>query len=612
MYSAAREKPITAVKNLQYGSALYNYYLDDYMSALSDLLVAEQQGGIQGHGDNPEIMEGGLALGYNMERYATEIFDRLLEENRSVDVRDAAWYFLAKLRYAKQEWSRAEVALNKISRKPAKTLREDAAALRINLYLKQEKPSEAASLLDDVKLTERWLPYFYFNVGSAFARQGDYVQAVQYFEFLAQEQYRAEEYKALYDKSMTAAGYSYLFQKAYPEAIEMFSRVRLTSSLSNRALLGYGWAAAEMGDYKEALKPWLHLSKSGLIDENNQEAMIAVPYAYEKLGSEGLALQYYQSAEFSFTDEIRKIDEVLVSLKNEELLDALKIQQQGQLDWLNFAEEQNLSPRLSYLVELFSRDQFQGSIQEFKDLLALQESLVAWQEKLTFYDDTIDERELSRAAKAEFLEASSLENRLEGMREKRKSLSLEIERVASEKDFFALATEDENDLIKRIQRSESNIEILKDTDPFIDEYEETLRRYKGLMLWQTSEAFGDRLWQSIKTLNQLDRGIGEANDSEKRVASLMQSAPDLDPYKSQISQAQSQVEDLLARIDLAIGSNETGLKLQVIDILASQRRRLSNYLAQSRLSVARLYDKENQAQQATPEKTDTEMPELSL
>ena len=376
----------------------------------------------------------------------------------------------------------------------------------------------------------------------------------------------------------------------------MFSRVRLTSSLSNRALLGYGWAAAEMGDYQEALKPWLHLSKSALIDENNQEAMIAVPYAYEKLGSEGLALQYYQSAEQSFAQEIRKIDEVLASLKNEELLVALKVKQQEKLDWLSFAEEQKLSPRLSYLVELFSRDQFQGSIQEFQDLLALQDSLVKWQEKLRFYSDTIDERALYRAEKAEYLQASSLDEKLVQMRAQRKALSLEIERVAVDRDFFALASDDENDLIQRIERSEKNIRVLKDSDPFIDEYEESLRRYKGLMLWQTSDAFGDRLWQSIKTLRQLDSEIEAANASEKRVTNLMASAPDLEPYTQRLGQAEEEVSDLLARIDKAISANENDLKGQVVAILDAQRRRLSNYLAQSRLSVARLYDKANQQQ----------------
>jgi hypothetical protein len=361
--------------------------------------------------------------------------------------------------------------------------------------------------------------------------------------------------------------------------------------------LGYGWAAAEMGNYEEALKPWLHLSKSALIDENNQEAMIAVPYAYEKLGSEGLALQYYQNAEDSFTEEIRKIDDVLISLKNEELLVALKIQQREKLDWLSFAEEQQLSPQLSYLVQLFSRDQFQGSIQEFQDLLAVQESLRVWQSKLAFYQETVEQRERSRAEKAEFLQASSLEDRLVGMRDSRKALSLEIERVAAERDFFALATDEENNLIKRITRSEKNIETLRDSDPFIDEYEETLRRYKGLMLWQTSEEFGDRLWQSIKTLNQLDSKIGEANASEDRVTKILAAAPDLDPYKARMTESQQKIDQLLARIDRAINNNESDLKDQVVGILNAQRARLFNYLAQSRLSVARLYDKANLKQQ---------------
>ncbi len=590
----AREKPLSAVADLRYGTALYEYYLDDYMSALTELLVAEQHGGIVGHGDNPEIMEAGLALGYNMERYASEIFERLLEQNRSQEVRDAAWFYLARLRYKNGDWQRSQEALERLSKKPVKSLRQDANALRINLLLKNNDTASAEQALKKLDLSERWLPYFYFNIGSALARERQFARAVEYFNRLAAEEYQREEYRALYDKAMTAAGYSYLFQQRYPEAMAQFARVRLSSALSNRALLGYGWAAAEMGDYQEALRPWLHLANSALIDENNQEAMIAVPYAYEQLGSDGLALSHYQKAEQSFSEEIDRINAVLNSLKSEELLTALEIEQRGELDWMSIAKQNQLSPRLAYLVSLFSRDSFQGSIQELQDLLALKANMELWQEKLAFYETMLDEREANRGAKAEFLQVAELEKRIEEMRAQRKALAFDIERIAADKDYFALASNEDIALIKRITRSQRNVELLRASDPFIDEYEEAVRRYNGLLLWQASESYGDRLWQAIKTLNQLDNSLQDVSDTQARVDKLMQAAPDLGPYRARLASANTSLEDLLAAIDALINRSEGDLKLLVMDLLQEQRSRLSNYLAQSRLSVARLYDKARQ------------------
>ena len=91
-----------------------------------------------------------------------------------------------------------------------------------------------------------------------------------------------QEELSLYDKAMTSAGYAYLLNKRYQEAIDQFSQVRLNSPVANRALLGYGWAAAESNNYSLALKPWTALSQRNLVDESAQEVLIALPYAYEK------------------------------------------------------------------------------------------------------------------------------------------------------------------------------------------------------------------------------------------------------------------------------------------------------------------------------------------
>ncbi len=599
--SAARDEAPTAVADLRYGVALYNYYLDDFMSAMTELLIAEERGGIEGHGDNPEIMEGGLAMGYAMERYASEIFDRLLEDNRSIEARDSAWLYLARLRYTHREWARVEEALDKLSEDPIKKVKENATALRINVVLKQDRPAEAAQILEDSKLARRWLPYFYFNIGSAFARIGDYESAVDYFSNFAnqsfQQEFQIEEQQALYDKAMTAAGFSYLFLKRYSEAKDYFSRVRLSSSLKNRALLGYGWAAVELGDYKEALKPWLHLANSPLIDENNQEALIAVPYAYEKMGAESLALENYQRAEASFIAEIKKIDEVLVSLQSEDLLGALKVEARGRIDWLAVAEEQQLSPRLTYLVRLFSQDRFQASIYELQDLLAIRDGLIEWQDKLAFYSDMVDSREAFRVEQAEFLQVSKLTDRITDMKAQRAAYAKKIEDIAAEKDFFALANVEDEELIKRARRTMKNVEALRESDPFIDEYEESSRRYHGLLLWQASEAYSDRLWHAIKKLNALDNAIQQVAQVESRVSEIMSQAPDLDPYRVKMDDASTKLMELNVRIDEVIRRNELDLRSEVAKVLGKQRVRLLNYLAQSRLSVARIYDKARNAQQ---------------
>ena len=184
------DEPLTAVADLRYGVALYHYYQGQYMNALAELLVAKKRGGIEGHGDNPEIMEGGFALAYGMEHYAGEIFERLLEQNRSVAARDAAWFYIARMRYLHTDWPAAQRAIDHISAKPAPKVADELIVLRVNLAIKQRQPAAAEQILQAGKPSRDWLPYVNFNLGSAWAREGNYDAAANYFNLLSKSQYR--------------------------------------------------------------------------------------------------------------------------------------------------------------------------------------------------------------------------------------------------------------------------------------------------------------------------------------------------------------------------------------------------------------------------------------
>jgi len=59
--------------------------------------------------------------------------------------------------------------------------------------------------------------------------------------------------------------------------------------LADRALLGYGWAASARQDYQAALSPWQTLGDKPTVNSSVRESLLAIPYAYENLGREGVA-----------------------------------------------------------------------------------------------------------------------------------------------------------------------------------------------------------------------------------------------------------------------------------------------------------------------------------
>ncbi|SMF11777.1 hypothetical protein SAMN02745866_00742 [Alteromonadaceae bacterium Bs31] len=594
-----KEKPLSSVADLRYGVALYHYHQTEYLDALTELLIAKERGGIQGHGDNPALMEGGFSLAYGLEKHAAGIFNEILAENVSEKGQVAAWFYLARMRYMRGDWNMSYSSIEELKKiaerekKSTQGIASDLDALKINLAIKQNDRLAAEKILKQKNIDQDWLPYLYFNLGSAAAREQDFDSAIRYYNKIAEKEYPDNEYRSLYDKAMTAAGYSYLLSGRHDSAMERFSRVRLDSPLSGRALLGYGWAAAEKDNYKEALKVWAHLSKASLVDENSQEALVAVPYAYEKLGLEGLALQRFKDAEQGFSEEIARLDSVINNLKGDTLLDALKIESPDGIDWLSYAEKNQLSPQLSYLIELFSREEFQMHIQQLRDLLGIQKNTWEWREKLGFYSAMLDYREQDRENKDALVAKNTLKNQINALKTERDRLALKIEEIAGAKDYFALASGDEADLIRRASRAKKLVQIpaLREDDPFIEDSDEAVRWYYGLLLWDAAENFSDRLWRAVKTLNALDDTLAEMQGNYESIESILNSAPDLQITREQIEFAQIELESQSADVDIAVMQAKEALRQQVVAVLAQQRARIQHYMAQSRLSVARLYDK---------------------
>ncbi|WP_019605638.1 tetratricopeptide repeat protein [Teredinibacter turnerae] len=594
---AEKDEPLTHVADLRYGVALYHYYQSEYLDGLTELLIAKERGGIQGHGDNPDIMEGGFALAYGLERYAADIFSDVLDGNVPENAQVAAWYYLARMRYMRGDWSGADYSLEQVAKiasrdkKSTRNIESDLSAQKINLLIKQDDFAGAEDELKRDKVDEDWLPYLQFNLASLAARQQNFADAIKYYKKLADKEFPTEEYRALYDKAMTAAGYCFLLTGEHRKAMRQFSKVRLESPLVGRALLGYGWAATEIGLYREALSAWQKLAQADLVDENSQEALMAVPYAYEKMSLDGIALQQYKIAVSGFEAEIARLDDVIANLSGDSLLEALEIESADGIDWLNYQEKNQLSPTSTYLVALYAREEFQMRIQQMRELLTLQKNNREWQSKMAFYSAMLDERAADRDNKSGLLAKDKLAWQISDLEDARKNLSQQIERIGAEKDYFALAQGDEADLIKRTTRSRARVPYLRDEDPFIEDSAEALRRYYGILLWQASEKFSDRLWRAVKTLNSLDSTIVELKKNYHAVEDILQSAPDLAPYRARINDAQVKLEAQSAEVDLAVAAAKADLRTQVVGTLSQQRDRIQSYLAQSRLSVARLYDK---------------------
>lgn len=614
----AAEKPKSEVADLRYGVALYHYYQQEYIPAISELMIADARDGIHGHNNNPELIAGGISLAFGMQKHAEELFSHLLEDtSRPQTVQDAAWFYLGKLQYARSDWAGAAVSFSRVSEKFNPDLLAEMRSLQINLQIKQNDVA-AFSLkkVEENKLAQ-WEPYALYNLGAANARAGDMKSAQEYFNKLTDLSFAdvksRNEYLALLDKTHTAIGYTHLHEKSYQAAIEEFRKVRLEGIESNQALLGYGWAAIAQEKYSDAIKPWQVLQQRSLLFPAAQEALLALPFAYEKLNAPGDALREYENAEKLFDQEINLVRDMRATLTAGELLTlvsgkAVSAQELKELEkknepgtltalitedgqnWLKLSNTSVIKTRSIYLRELFAQNDFQTTVLDLRDLLKLQQLLTDWQPKLIAYNELLQQKQTLRQQQEQQLSQQSLAQKQIDIQKERDQLLARISAIKANNDYMALADEKTRKSYVTVERSANTLERMKADGQDITEYEDRLWLSRGILMWRAAQDFPANLVALEKSAADMDIAISQIKSVRQNIEAITATGQDLQPFFSRIQQQQAQVESELKNLHGVIDVRAEKLRTKVDAQLEAHEKRLGRYLAQSHLAVARLYD----------------------
>lgn len=615
--ATAEDKPKTSVADLRYGVSLFHYYQQDHLSALTELMIADTRDGIKGHGDHPELITGGISLAFGMNDHAERLFYHLLQDSkRPQSVRDAAWFFLGKLHYTRGKWDDAEQSFARVSEEFSPRLTAEMNALRVNLQIRREQLVPIPLKQLNEKQLRDWSAYALYNMGAAYARSGNYKQARSYYRALIkipvpESSMARREHLALLDKTYTALGYSYLLEKSYSAAISEFIRVRLESPQAHRALLGYGWAALEQEQYAEAIKPWQVLQQRSLAYPEVQESLLALPFAFEKLGAPGEALAAYETAENLLLAEIQRLQEMRATLTQGELLTLIGSPPQSDellrapledsttltavvtsdgANWLKLDRTSIIKTRSAYLSELFAQNEFQADVLDLRDLLRLRELLQEWQPKLDIYTDLLYEKQALRAEREQQMTQQALREQQAQLAANYQQLAARLAQIDADADYMALADDNSRELYGMVERAQRHIDLQRRAGENTDEKQTRLTLFRGILLWEAAQEFPDRRWQLEKSRLLSERTLNELGATYDRIDQFTATHDDIQPFLTRIAQMQLDTRAQLAQTDAMIETRSAALRAQVDDHLERQQKRLNAYLAQAHLAVARLYD----------------------
>ncbi len=603
-HRAPESLPKQRVQDLHYGDVLFRFYSGDTWGALTSLEAYEHWQRMPHNEQDAQLLAGSLYLTLGMHNEAGRRFAGLLTDKVPVPLRNRAWFYLAKVWYARGYFDRSEQSLGNISGELAPDLEAERQHLLVNVLMRQQRFDEAATRLAHWQGPPDWMAYARFNLGVALVRQNRLAEADPVLTMVGTMDAAGSEMASLRDKANLALGYAWLQANNPAAARTALERVRLSGPYSTRALLGMGWAEAALGQYREALAPWTELHSRNLLDAAVQESYLAVPYAYGKLNANAQAAEFYESAIKSFDSEAQQIDTAVARIGEGHMTDDLlgTDSQSDQQGWFWQLKQLPDAPQSRYLYSLLADNDFQEGLKNYRDLSYMGGTLKGWDESMDAFRAMIDTRERAHAERlprADALLATDAPARLLAARAAVDSRLTAIETGA---DVAALGSPEERAQWAKVRALEAALADASGMDAGeLQTDRDKVRLMKGALYWRLDAQFKERSYAERRELRALDALLNEAQNRWVRVQRARSSVPsNTGEFEARIAALEQRIAQLKDRLAQSAQMQNQYLEQLASTALLEQKDRLAAYEVQARFALADIYDRASAPPPAAP------------
>ncbi len=590
-YAATAENEPIVVKDPQYGEVLFYFYQEDYFPAIVRLLAAQSQQQFVNHAEEAELLLGGLYLSYGHHLEAAAIFEKMLAGNVSTEIRNRTWFFLAKIWYQRGYFDKAQQAFGFVEGELPKNLRREALMLQAQMLIETGEYDRAVALLQNFDDKTEWASYARFNIGVALVRSGRIEEARALLDDLGNMNPFNEELSALRDKANLALGYA-LLQDGQPGAAKIpLQRVRLEGPFSNKALLGVGWADAEMDNFQRALVPWMELRGRDLLDSAVQESMLAIPYAMAKLDSMGQAADHYLNAIEAFYEETNRLDQTIAHIESGQLFDEfLEADPADSAGWYWQLKQLPEGPEARYLFHILASHKFQEGLKNYRDLNYLHKNLDGWQGSIEVYENMLETRKQAYEERLPRVEEALARADIDGMVGHKLESDSTINNIEESRDWLALSTRSEFEMWGEIAALENSPALRADI-PEAAEVRDKIQLLKGVLQWQLERAFQDRLWRLRRHLTETGEALVNTQRSRRQIDETMRNEPlRFAELSDRVYDLGPRIESIKMKVDDSMADQRAFLKSIAVGELQAQKERLNVYTLQARFALAAIYD----------------------
>lgn len=609
-----------------YGVALYEYYQGNAFEALTRLNVASAEGGIDGHGDHPALVEGGLMLSYGMTHEAGALFRELLDENAAVapGTRNQAWFYLGKVFYLEQDSIAARDALERVDdellQDESDELYHEWLYLRGQLALSGTAGTSGETvdeLIDSLPESSPWRAYLHYNQAVGMLSEGQTEEAMDALASLDSllgelpelEPPLANEMSALRERVKLSIGRLHLSRGDFAGAMASLEQIALDGVFSDQALFDYAVAASREGKAGLALQALNTLQQRPLFTPWLQQVPYARGFLFEQMDRQQQALQAYREAASHYQSLSTRLSDEREQLTEARLIEALRFVREGDSPGQPGSMEAEMvrpepgettvltdaygrvkvRPGDYSLAGLLATESFQLSLRDLHELYRLRDSLGQWQTQLESFDIMLETRAQQREQRIretrDALDALNADQWLARQAEYRSA----IEDALAREDLRFFMTQEQHELADRLAQVEKTLSQLPE-DESTRKQRETFQRMNAYFNWRIADDYAVNRWAAEKQLRELDRAMEVFVDQRALIEQEMASGGENQALAARVEARQAALQRLQGELDKALSAARTELLTLVDTELQQQSQEVQGYLRATRHAAARLAD----------------------
>lgn len=604
----AEEPNPERAKDLRYGWALYEYHQGNAFEALTQLAVAREQGGIDGHGDHPALVEGGLMLSWGMTREASRLFTQLLGDDGtgstlSPEVRNQAWFYLGKVFYLDGDHAMASENLERVDGDTLAEANHDLFRewiyLRARLAMMSSGPgeeSELASLRAKLEDTDIWSFYLRYNSAVSDLAAGDAAKAESELQALVaiidQSTDSAEpeaERAGLLGRTRLSLARLYLRDNRFDAALEVLGDMPLNGVFADQALFDYAVAAAGQGRPERAIDALDTLSNRDLFLPWRQQVPFARAYVLEQMNRPQQALPAFTQAADHYQARIVELDDIRNRLSEENLMAQLDFSRDSDGILTDSYGRLRVQPVDFGMAEVLASETFQQALSELNELYRIQSFIAERQSRFESFRIMLETREQQRQVRIAQTRRALENQQADQWQQLHQEFNEKISNALTEENVGFFMTSKQKALRDKLDSVEETLAGLPD-DATTASQRATYQRMRAYFDWWVADDYGVNRWAAQKQLRELDREMERFQSQRQRVEALMADDVRHDELARRIAASERELATLGEEVSEALHNARQALLNQVDSMLVAQQEELNGYLLASRHAQARLAD----------------------